>query len=289
MDFAKDGLEHRGSRIGDVELEVRARDVRAPFRHIDGGGNGRERGDGGAGGIGKAAAELFTLLGARVVVADVEARSASEAAAETQAVGFQVGDVSVEADAIRMVDGAADQLGGLDAVFHCAGIHKLAPAMAQQISDWQRVMDVNVRGTQFVCSLAAKHMAPHRAGAMVVVTSIAGYNGQPRRSAYGTSKAAVAYLARCFATEWGHLGIRVNAIAPGYVLTPMARGIIESGATDAARIIGRTPLGRLAEPVEIARAAAFLLSSWSSYITGAELFVDGGWAAYGGSGEVNSF
>ena len=244
---------------------------------------------GGAGGIGKAAAELFTQLGARVVIADVEAQSVSKAAADTQALGFQVGDVSVEADAMRMVDGAADQLGGLDAVFHCAGIHKVAPAMAQQISDWQRVMDVNVRGTQLVCSLAAKHMAPHRAGAMVVVTSIAGYNGQPRRSAYGTSKAAVAYLARCFATEWGHLGIRVNAIAPGYVLTPMARGIIESGATDAARIIGRTPLGRLAEPVEIARAAAFLLSSWSSYITGAELFVDGGWAAYGGSGEVNSF
>jgi len=115
---------------------------------------------GGAGGIGKAAAELFTQLGARVVIADVEARSASEAAAETQALGFQVGDVSVEADAMRMVDGAADQLGGLDAVFHCAGIHKVAPAMAQQISDWQRVMDVNVRGPSSSAALQQSTWRP---------------------------------------------------------------------------------------------------------------------------------
>lgn len=244
---------------------------------------------GGASGIGKAAAAMFVSLGASVVIADVDGDSVDQAAADTGAIGAVAGDVSNPADAARIVDSAVTQMGGLDAVFHCAGIHRLGAAMEQDIETWQHVMDVNVRGTQLICSLAAKHMRPHGGGAMVVVTSIAGYNGQPRRSAYGTSKAAVAYLTRCFATEWGQLGIRVNAIAPGYVLTPMAKSIIDSGATDVNRIIGRTPLGRLAEPVEIARTAAFLLSDWASYITGAELFVDGGWAAYGGSAEVNTF
>lgn len=244
---------------------------------------------GGASGIGKAAAAMFVSLGASVVIADLDGDSVDRAAADTGATGAVAGDVSSPADAARIVDSAVTQMGGLDAVFHCAGIHRLGAAMEQDIETWQHVMDVNVRGTQLICSLAAKHMPPQGGGAMVVVTSIAGYNGQPRRSAYGTSKAAVAYLARCFATEWGQLGIRVNAIAPGYVLTPMAKSIIDSGATDVNRIIGRTPLGRLAEPVEIARTAAFLLSDWASYITGAELFVDGGWAAYGGSAEVNTF
>lgn len=244
---------------------------------------------GGASGIGKAAAALFSSLGANVIIADLDSEAVEKAVAETGAIGYVVGDVSKADEAARIVDSAAKQLNGLDAVFHCAGIHRLGFAMEQDIESWQRVMDVNVRGTQLICSLAAKQMPPQGGGAIVVVTSIAGYNGQPRRSAYGTSKAAVAYLTRCFATEWGRLGIRVNAIAPGYVLTPMAKSIIDSGATDLNRIIGRTPLGRLAEPAEIARTAAFLLSDWSSYITGAELFVDGGWAAYGGSAEVNTF
>lgn len=244
---------------------------------------------GGASGIGKAAAALFASLGANVVIADLDSDAVEKAVTETRAIGAVAGDVSKPVDAAKIVESAVKQLSGLDAVFHCAGIHRLGLAMEQDIESWQHVMDVNVRGTQLICSLAAKHMPVQGCGAIVVVTSIAGYNGQPRRSAYGTSKAAVAYLARCFATEWGNLGIRVNAIAPGYVLTPMAKSIIDSGATDVNRIIGRTPLGRLAEPTEIARTAAFLLSDWASYITGAELFVDGGWAAYGGSAEVNTF
>jgi NAD(P)-dependent dehydrogenase (short-subunit alcohol dehydrogenase family) len=244
---------------------------------------------GGASGIGKVAAGLFAKLGAQVVMADLDDAFTSEAAQEVGCLDYVTGDLSDPATAARMVDTAASRLGGLDAVFHCAGILKVAPAMEQAIEDWQRVMDVNVRGTQLVCTLAAKHMAAGSGGAMVVVTSIAASNGQPRRSAYGTSKAAVGYLARCFATEWGHLGIRVNAIGPGYVLTPMIQPTIDSGAYDVPRVLGRTPLGRMAEPLEIARVAAFLLSDWASFITGAELFVDGGWAAYGGAGEVKSY
>ena len=170
-----------------------------------------------------------------------------------------------------------------------ASVIDLSRSLELAAKKYDQMQDVNVRGTQLVCSLAARHMEVQGSGAMVVVTSIAGYNGQPRRSAYGTSKAAVGHLARSFATEWGKSGIRVNAIGPGYVLTPMAQGIINSGATDVMRIVNRTPLGRMARPEEIAQAAAFLLSDWASYITGAELFVDGGWSAYGGSGEVNTF
>jgi NAD(P)-dependent dehydrogenase (short-subunit alcohol dehydrogenase family) len=132
-------------------------------------------------------------------------------------------------------------------------------------------------------------MEKSRGGAMVAVSSIATCSGFPRRSAYRTSKTAVSYLTRCLATEWGEIGIRINCIAPGYVLTPMAQSIIDKGHSDAARIENRTPLGRFAQPDEIARAAAFLLSDWASYITGAELFVDGGWSAFGGSGEVRTF
>lgn len=244
---------------------------------------------GGASGIGKAACKIFTDLGANVCLSDVKADAIVEAAAETGARAHVAADVSVPDQAERLISETVAELGGLDGLFHCAGIHHIGKATEQDINIWQRVMDVNVRGTQLVCSLAARHMEVQGSGAMVVVTSIAGYNGQPRRSAYGTSKAAVGHLARSFATEWGKSGIRVNAIGPGYVLTPMAQGIINSGATDVMRIVNRTPLGRMARPEEIAQAAAFLLSDWASYITGAELFVDGGWSAYGGSGEVNTF
>jgi NAD(P)-dependent dehydrogenase (short-subunit alcohol dehydrogenase family) len=174
-------------------------------------------------------------------------------------------------------------------VFHCAGVHFAAKAVEQDIEDWQRVMDVNLRDTLLVCSAAARHMEKSRGGAMVAVSSIATCSGFPRRSAYGTSKAAVSYLTRCLATEWGEIGIRINCIAPGYVLTPMAQSIIDKGHSDAARIENRTPLGRFAQPDQIARAAAFLLSDWASYITGAELFIDGGWSAFGGSGAVRTF
>ncbi len=244
---------------------------------------------GGASGIGKAACKLFTELGANVCLSDVKDDAIAEAAAETGARAHVAADVSVPAQAEKLISETVAKLSGLDGLFHCAGIHHIGKATEQDINVWQRVMDVNLRGTQLVCSLAARQMEAQGSGAMVVVTSIAGYNGQPRRSAYGTSKAAVGYLARSFATEWGKSGIRVNAIGPGYVLTPMAEAIINGGATDVTRIVNRTPLGRMARPEEIAQAAAFLLSDWASYITGAELFVDGGWSAYGGSGEVNTF
>ena len=244
---------------------------------------------GGASGIGKAAAQLFIALGAEVVVADVQEEAVAHAADEVGARGWVQVDVSDEQGVNYMISETAGILGGLNAVFHCAGVHNAGKSLEQPIDEWQRVMDVNVRGTHLVCTRAAKHMADIEGGAIVVVSSIATFSGFPRRSAYGTSKAAVSYLTRCLACEWGELGIRVNCIAPGYTLTPMAQSIVAEGNTDAARIENRTPLHRFAEPIEIARAAAFLLSNWASYITGAELFVDGGWSAFGASGEVQTF
>jgi NAD(P)-dependent dehydrogenase (short-subunit alcohol dehydrogenase family) len=131
-------------------------------------------------------------------------------------------------------------------------------------------------------------MVPQRHGSIVNFSSVNGLGGIPRRHAYGPAKAAVAMLTRNLASEWGSAGVRVNALAPAYIRTPMTARLIDEGKIDAVRLEARTPAGRLGEPKEVALAAAFLISDWASYITGATLPVDGGWMAYGGAGDVES-
>lgn len=243
---------------------------------------------GGASGIGLTTARLLHDLGAEVVIADIDGAKAEAALGEAGAAFHVAGDVSNAADSERMVAEAERALGGLDLVFNSAGIgDDLAPVHAQDPERWQRVVDVNLRGTYLICRAAGRFMLERRSGAIVNVSSIVGLGAFPGRSAYGVAKAGVIHLTKTLACEWGPSGIRVNCIAPAYTRTPMVASLLERKIFDPRNIEQRTPLGRLAESQEMARAAAFLLSDWASYITGATVPVDGGWSAYGAAGPVD--
>ncbi|WAX93550.1 SDR family NAD(P)-dependent oxidoreductase [Aminobacter sp. NyZ550] len=244
---------------------------------------------GGASGIGETVARLLSDLGARVVIADLNREQLEPALQRTAAADVTQGDVASEDDAERMVREAITALGGLDLVFNSAGIgDDLVPVHDQSVERWQRVIDVNLKGTYLMCRAASRPMLRQRCGAIVNVSSIVGLGGFPRRSAYAAAKAGINHLTHTLACEWGPSGIRVNAIAPAYTRTPMVQALLERKAFDPTILERRTPLGRLALPEEMARAAVFLLSDWASYITGTVLPVDGGWSAFGGAGDVVS-
>lgn len=242
---------------------------------------------GGASGIGEATAKLLVELGASVAIADLNRDALPDAMKRIGADASTTGDVAGAADAERMVSEAAQALGGLDLVFNSAGIgDDLVPVHEQEPDRWQRVVDVNLRGTYLICRAAGRLMLREKRGAIVNVSSIVGLDGFPGRSAYGVAKAGIIHLTKTLACEWGPAGIRVNAIAPAYTLTPMVQSLLDRKIFDPSLIERRTPLGRLAFSEEMARAAAFLLSDWASYITGTVLPVDGGWSAYGAAGDV---
>ena len=245
---------------------------------------------GGASGIGAATAGLLCELGAKVALADINADGLANAQEIVGAFKTFIGDVSVEDEAEAIVADAANALGGLNVVVNAAGlVDEVKFAIEREIGPWQRIMDVNFRGTFQICRAAARIMVPQRRGSIVNIASVNGPGGWPRRTAYGPSKAAVIALTRELACEWGVHGVRVNAVGPGYITTPMVQGLIDEGKIDTNRLCDRTPIDRLGTPDEVARAIAFLVSDWASYITGETLFVDGGWMAYGGAGDVKTF
>ena len=242
---------------------------------------------GGASGIGEATARLLTELGARVVIADLNAEALDAAAERIGAVGATSGDVASAADSERMVGEAAGALDGIDLLFNSAGVgDDLVPLHSQEIDRWQRIVDINLRGTYLVSRFAGSHMLAQKSGAIVNVSSIVGLGGFPMRTAYGSAKAAVAHFTKTLACEWGPSGIRVNCIAPAYTRTPMVQSLLDRNMFDPGNLEQHTPLGRLALPEEMAKAAVFLLSDWASYITGTVLPVDGGWGAYAAAGDV---
>lgn len=244
---------------------------------------------GAASGIGLGAARFFADQGAELVVADYNRDALMSTWSDLPAAYCAEADVVDESACAHLIEIAVEQLGGLDGVLHCAGISDLVvPALSLAVDDWQRVVDVNLRGTFLICQAAGRVMVEQGHGSIVTTSSVNGVSGIPRRHAYGPAKAAVAQLARTLACEWGQYQVRVNALAPTYVSTPMVERLAREGKIDIGRLERRTPLGRIASVEDVARAAAFLLSDWSAYITGTILPVDGGWTAYGGPGDVVS-
>ncbi|MGX9391474.1 SDR family NAD(P)-dependent oxidoreductase [Nitrobacteraceae bacterium UC4446_H13] len=240
---------------------------------------------GAAGGIGLAIARRLAADGARVVIADRDTARLQTAIAElsNDAVAL-VADISSEAGVDAMIADAVARLGQLDILVNNAGLAEpIARTVDQELADWERVIDVNLRGTYLACRAFGRHVLPRRVGGAIVnIGSVAGLGGIPSSNGYGVSKAAVAHLTRNLACEWATKGIRVNCVAPGYIEAPMAIEMFANVHVDRSRIEQRLPMQRLGQADEIAAAVSFLVSKDASYITGVTLPVDGGWCAYGG-------
>jgi NAD(P)-dependent dehydrogenase (short-subunit alcohol dehydrogenase family) len=241
---------------------------------------------GGARGIGLATAEALIADGHQVFIADVDAVQGRAAAAALRPAGaaeFIEMDVTSSASVTEAFAGLG-QDAVLDVVVSNAGIVRPVRSAVMSDEDWRQVIDVNLGGSIRVVRAAFPLLQRSGSAAIVLVSSVTAHRGFPARLAYSASKAALESVARVLATEWGGYGIRVNAIAPGFVLTEQARSIIESGAADPVERARRTALGRMAEPSEIAHAIAWMTSSRASYLTGQTIVVDGGFLADGRTG-----
>ena len=244
---------------------------------------------GAAEGIGLAIARRMAEAGCRVVLADltlstVQARAA-ELGPEHRGIAMDV----TQPDAIEAGFAEIDAVfGRIDIVVNNAGIgDSHLPTLEQDFARFEQLLRVHLNGPFLVARAAAKRMIAQGGGAMLNISSIAGIVGLPRRNAYGAAKAGVAAMTKSLACEWAAHGIRVNAIAPGYTRTALVQTLIDVGRLDVGRLERRIPMGRLAEPAEIAEVAWFLCSPAASYVTGSVVSVDGGWTAFGDSGDAS--
>jgi NAD(P)-dependent dehydrogenase (short-subunit alcohol dehydrogenase family) len=197
-------------------------------------------------------------------------------------------DVSKEAD-VRAAFKAIDaRFGGLDALVNNAGIGSPhLPTSEQTVESFERILSIHLTGTFLFSREAHAVMARRGVGSIVNISSIAGLTGLPRRNAYGAAKAGIASMTKSMACEWASAGIRVNAVAPGFVATALVKKLEADGFVDTPRLNRRIPMGRLARPEEIAEAIYFLSSAAASYVTGTILSVDGGWTAFGDAGDAS--
>ena len=237
---------------------------------------------GGASGIGLATAEAFANAGATVAIADINPDAIAKAVAQLQSARMEgvgiIMDVSNENSVVQGIAEAQKALGSLEILVNSAGTGARMEATELPLSRWQQVMDVNLTGT-FLCSReAAKGMLESGGGAIVNVASIMGLvgGGVYPNPAYQASKGGVVNLTRTLALDWAQRGIRVNAVAPAFVRTPLTKALLEEPGMEEA-LVARTPMGRLVEPQEVADAILFLAGAASSMITGHTLPVDGGW------------
>lgn len=241
---------------------------------------------GGGSGIGAAIAEGLIRSGAKVSVWGRDSdRLDAFAERMTAKYGFTplsvsanvADEASVEVAFARVVDA----WGTVDGLVNNAGISKVGPSTEFAVVDFRRIIDVNVTGL-FLCSQqAARIMKIAGGGSILNIASISSFIGQPERAAYVASKSAVAGLTRSLAVEWGELGIRVNAIAPGYIETDLVADLVSRGVLSTQTISARTPLRRMGQTEDLVGGALYLLSDVSSFATGQILQIDGGWLANG--------
>ena len=235
---------------------------------------------GGASGMGAASARRFAAHGAHVVIVDRNAVGAADVADELGGIS-RSGDVGDPAFCTDVIGDAVTHFGRLDALVNAAGVIVRAAGVDTTDEQWHHIMNVNVSGTFFMCRAAIRAMLPNRRGAIVNFGSIWGDLGSSGVAAYCASKGAVHNLTRALAMDHAGDGIRVNAVCPGEVRTPMLQSERSEPVTEEmlARIAATVPMGRLAEPSEIANVVAFLASDEASYMTGAMVSVDAGYGA----------
>jgi len=241
-------------------------------------------------GIGKATAILFAKEGADIAVSNLDLPEAAETAEAIRKIGRRIiviaADISKPDEIYTMVGRAISEFGGVNILVNNAGLPAVSVPDAFEIKGkyieaWDRVFEINVRAT-FLCSQrAGQWMKTHGGGKIVNVASQTGIAGVPYVNAYGPSKAAVINITRSLAVEWAKYNINVNCVAPCWTRTRRLEKAIENGVVSIAEIQKRCPMGRPAEPEDVAKAILFLASDDASFITGITLPVDGGWLAYG--------
>jgi 3-oxoacyl-[acyl-carrier protein] reductase len=234
---------------------------------------------GGSRGIGRAVCGLFGRLGARVAVAYVlDEAAARDTVAQVEATGPTAvalrADLAKDGEAERLLARAEDGLGPVNVLVVNHGIWKRAAIETMTAAEWDETVRVNLTSVRALCAEAARRMLPRGAGTMVLVASTAGQRGEPFHSHYAATKGAVIALTRSLGSELGPRGIRVNCVAPGWVMTEMSREALAAAAGDSVR--KSIPLGRPGTPEEIAGPVAFLASDLSSYMHGQVLSVNGG-------------
>lgn len=241
---------------------------------------------GAAQGIGEACARALADAGARVAVTSWDRERAVAMAdalggAAAGHAGFAL-DIKDTASVDRAAAAIAEELGIPTILVNCAGINKIGPAELFTDEDWERVLDVNLTGTFRCCRAFGLLMLAAGKGSIVNIGSIAGaVTALPGRAPYAASKAGVVGLTRVLAIEWAARGVRVNAVLPGPVLTPLVQRAIDDGILDVDEISSRTPAGRIAEPSDIAGAVVMLCTAGANFVTGQSLTVDGGYTMFG--------
>ena len=223
-------------------------------------------------GIGRQAAHALAANGARLLCVDVDQGLADDIAGEVGAVAWS-GDATKREDVEKMFADAVKELGGVDGLVDIVGISRFTDLVDLTDEDWNWHFDMSIRHAFLAMQYGAKSMAGHP-GVMVFVASVSGITSAPRHAAYGAAKAGLMSLVRSGAVEFGPLGIRVNAVAPGVVWTPRVSGFL--GEEGRARNSANAPLGRVALPEDIASGLLFMASDLAGYVTGHTLVVDGG-------------
>ena len=238
---------------------------------------------GGARGFGRVFSDILAEAGASVVLTSRDLSHATPVA-ETIAKKYGVktlgleADVSKKADAETMVAAAVDAFGRVDILINNAGINIRGPIETLNEDDWDNVIDVNLKGPWLCCRAVAPIMKQQKWGRVVNVSSMLGQISLPNRTPYASSKGGLTLMTKTLALEWATSGINVNALCPGPFMTEINTALLNDPVA-AAAMVSKVPLGRWGEPSEVGPAVLFLASEASSYVTGATLFVDGGYTA----------
>ncbi|HWE63853.1 MAG TPA: glucose 1-dehydrogenase [Chloroflexota bacterium] len=238
---------------------------------------------GATGGLGQAAAQGFAAAGARVMLTGRHDETLAPLAASIAAAGGMVGHVAGNpddpVDMHRIVDAAVARFGGIDILITAAGMNRVHPITEFPLEEWDAVMDANVKATWLACKEVGRVLIEQgRGGKVILVSSTRGELGQKNYSAYCPSKGAIHLMTRALACEWGPHRINVNAIAPTVFRTALTQWMFDDQAFYKT-ILARIPLGRLGEPEDLIGTLLYLASPASDFVTGAIMYVDGGYTA----------
>jgi 3-oxoacyl-[acyl-carrier protein] reductase len=242
---------------------------------------------GGASGIGWAVTERLRSEGWSIIIFDIDeelGRMRLEEAGESDSIAFKPVDVRDSAAVDQNVGAVSGRYGRLDLLVNNAGIQLHSPLQTLDWTVWHQVLHVDLHGAVHCLRAAGQVMLEAGSGSIVNIVSVVAERGAIGRAPYTVAKAGLVGLTRSAAVEWGRRGVRVNAVGPGYIDTPLLRRAVSGGSVDLPEILHRIPMGRLGSAENIAAAVSFLASSDSAYITGQVIYVDGGFLADYGVG-----